>query len=99
MYEICEKIRRQNCLNEGYVDVLVNSAICMHHLGQVKTAISKMEIAIEISKDLKKTTEAVIDEYHLLLAKLYVLNGEFKMAYKNYLIAYKMRSELDIQNP
>lgn len=78
MYQICEKIRKQNCLNEGYVDVLVNSAVCMNHLGRIKPAIEKMNAAIEISKDLKKTTEAVIDEYHLFLAKLLLQNGQFK---------------------
>lgn len=39
MFEICLKIRKQNCLNEAYVDVLINSAICSRYLGKITIAI------------------------------------------------------------
>lgn len=46
--------------------------------------------AIEISKDLQ-SSKIVVDDYYLFLAKLYLENADFKLAYKNYLITYKMR--------
>lgn len=70
MHNICLSIRKKNCLNEAFVDVLVNSSICMRELGKIREAIERMTSAIEISKDLKKNQETMVDDYHLFLAKL-----------------------------
>jgi DNA phosphorothioation-dependent restriction protein DptG len=69
---------------------LVNSAVCLRQLGKISKAIERMMSAIEISKDLQ-SSKIVVDDYYLFLAKLYLENADFKLAYKNYLITYKMR--------
>lgn len=100
MYEICLSIRKQNCLNEAFVDVLVNSAICMRELGMIKQAIQRVRFALQISKDLKKNEDgSILDEYHLLLAKLQLEDADFPAAYKNFQITYKLRSNLESQDP
>jgi tetratricopeptide (TPR) repeat protein len=93
MYEVCLAKRKQNCFNEAFVDVLVNSAVCLRQLGKIGKAIERMMSAIEISKDLQ-STKIILDDYHLFLAKLHFENADFRQAYKNYLLTYKMRKKI-----
>ena len=38
-YNTCLNLRKKNSLNQGYVDVLINSAICLRQIGKIKHAI------------------------------------------------------------
>ena len=98
-YNICLNIRKKNALNQGYVDVLINSAICLRQIGKIKQAIERTATAIQIYRDLSKNDENNIDNYYLLLAKLHLENADLHEAYVNYLTVYKMRQRFETNHP
>lgn len=76
--------------NGGLIDAIVNSAICLKELCQYDLAIHRIKTAIQITKDIFEDCPQ-IDDYHLLLAKLYFEMGDFTNAYHNYLYTFKLR--------
>lgn len=70
--------------NGGLIDAMVNSAICLKEVCEYNGAIQRIKTAIQITKDIFEDSNE-IDDYYLLLGKLYFEMGDFKNAYQNYL--------------
>ena len=58
-----------------------------------------MRTVVEISKDLGASQQDKIDEYYLFLSKLCLENGDFRDAYKNFVLTYKLREDLPNNDP
>ena len=75
-YGYCISMRGKNVLNEAYVDVLVNFAVCQREMCKHEEAAKNMEFAIEIYKDISITRERLSD-FYLFLWKVYLEEAEF----------------------
>ena len=86
-------------MNEGFVDTLINTSICLRQLGKLGEACEKASYALQVYRDSALKNEKTENEYILLLAKLQLENGEFEESYENYFKCYDERISLEKQDP